>query len=390
MRRPAVLLLVALALGCADGTGPSGFPEADALVASPHHICHLGAAGAACWGQGDLGQLGTGSATSAATPAPVAGTVSFKAIVTGYTHTCALDMDGGAWCWGSDINGELGAGTTPDQSCRGLPCQTRPVRVATGERFTQLAAGDMFTCGLATSGTVFCWGYNDKGQLGTTARIDTCNSLPCSRTPTASGGTRTYARITAGRSSVCALTSRGETWCWGYDGISVVGSHAHNYSAVPWLNSDSLAFASVSSGNYHSCALEADGTAWCWGIDALGAGPEVGEADQPAPVTGNYRFREIRAGTVATCALDTHGQAFCWGINADGAVGVEPIGSTVFFDSPQPVATSLRFVHLGGGGGTFCGTTSNGSVACWGRGTDGQLLNGGTNSSAPVMLGLDN
>ncbi len=391
--RSATLGLVALvalvALACSDATGPSEPPAPQTLAISSRHICSVTPGGTTCWGQGALGELGNGTTEPARVPTPVSDAATFQFVTAGYTHTCGLDASGAAWCWGSNFGGELGTGSSPDQNCAGLPCQTRPVAVATSQRFTQLAAGDSFTCGLTSGGAIFCWGRNDKGQLGTTATTETCDGLRCSRQPIASGDpAQVYRRITAGQSHLCALNAAGEAWCWGYDGHTVDGAHVHMFSPEPALNSDTLEFTSIASGGYHTCALRSDGQAWCWGLDAIGAGPAILEADHPVPVAGEHRFTAIRAGRASTCALEKDGRVFCWGANLDGSVGVEPLGSTVLFDSPQAISGNLRFTRLDGGGGTFCGTTTTGTVACWGRGDDGLLLNGDADSATPVTLAL--
>jgi alpha-tubulin suppressor-like RCC1 family protein len=382
-----LILVSALIAACDGAAGPSGKPVAQPLAINGGHVCYLSPDGPLCWGTGTLGQLGDGNAATSQIPVTVTGTAGFTTIAAGYSHTCALDDSGAAWCWGSNLGGELGTGDESDDSCNGLRCQTAPARVATEARFTALAAGNGFTCGLALDETILCWGYNDKGQLGVATQLETCDGIRCSRTPVlAASGAGGWRRITAGQSHLCALNIQGEAWCWGYDGHTVDGAHVHLFSPDPALNSDSLAFTAISSGGYHTCALTSHGDAWCWGLDAIGAGPDILEADHPVPVVGGHRFQAIRASRVATCGLEHDGRVLCWGSNGTGAVGVEPTGSTVLFDTPQEVSGHFTFTELHGGGGTFCGTTSTGALVCWGRGANGQLLNGGNDSSAPVLI----
>jgi alpha-tubulin suppressor-like RCC1 family protein len=46
------------------------------------------------------------------------------------------------------------------------PCSPTPLRVTGGIAFRQIATRDVHTCGLATDGSVYCWGWNAVGQLG--------------------------------------------------------------------------------------------------------------------------------------------------------------------------------------------------------------------------------
>lgn len=65
-----------------------------------------------CWGDGFLGQLGTGAGTGRIEPAmvPVKATTPFNAVKvgTGRESTCALDDHGKVWCWGANTYGQLG------------------------------------------------------------------------------------------------------------------------------------------------------------------------------------------------------------------------------------------------------------------------------------------
>ncbi|MEI7895182.1 MAG: hypothetical protein WCI05_18950, partial [Myxococcales bacterium] len=81
-------------------------------------------------------------------------------------HSCSLARDGRAWCWGNNAEGQLGnpVGTI----------SAKPVNVVDGQgtalsALVDLAAGQAHTCILSGSHRVFCFGANDKGQLGPAA-----------------------------------------------------------------------------------------------------------------------------------------------------------------------------------------------------------------------------
>ena len=375
------------AAGCSDSTGPSGSPSAQTLAIGGGHICRIVSSVTSCWGDGTLGQLGI-DVTPADTTPVILDAPAFTSIAAGETHTCALDAAGQAWCWGSNRDGELGTGTLVNDSCGGTPCQRHPVQVATTARFTALAAGSFFTCGLTESHALMCWGVNDAGQLATTADTNRCEAVRCSLTPLPTSAAHPFVQIVAGRKHACGLTTDGQAWCWGFEAISETGTHLTRarFSPEQVSQSGTLRFRAISAGGYHSCAIAEAGTAWCWGLDAMGAGTDTLESPDPVRVAGSTTFRQIQSGRLTSCALDQDGKTYCWGANSDGSVGVEPIGSAVRFDVPVAAGGSLRFQSLIGGSGNYCGTTSEGRTLCWGRGDENQLLNNHADAATPTPL----
>src|SRR5262249_25541795 len=140
------------------------------------------------------------------TAAPAATCTS--ALGAGVSHACAIRSDGTAWCWGSNDFGQLGDNTTTDR--------TSPVQAtAPGmPKLTALAGGLEHTCELGAAGTVWCWGHNDKAQLGTGAGE---THIPV-RIPNLTGATA----IVAGDRHACALVN-GSVMCWGDNGLGQIG-----------------------------------------------------------------------------------------------------------------------------------------------------------------------
>ncbi len=87
--------------------------------------------------------------------------LAFVAVDGGDSHACALTTEGRVWCWGSNGNGGLGLG-----NFEAALWATRAVMPLGVTHFVGLTAGESHTCARTAQGAVWCWGYNDFGQLG--------------------------------------------------------------------------------------------------------------------------------------------------------------------------------------------------------------------------------
>jgi alpha-tubulin suppressor-like RCC1 family protein len=155
------------ARGIVERPGCGRLPDVLSLTAGDGHACaRRGGDRFTCWGSNSGGQLGHGDEDALEADLPgVDGRLpgEIATIAAGAYHTCALTRDGAAHCWGNNDHGELGQPTSA--------AQFSPARIAGSDRFVDIAAGAgaTHTCGILADGDVRCWGYDDRGQLGSGA-----------------------------------------------------------------------------------------------------------------------------------------------------------------------------------------------------------------------------
>jgi hypothetical protein len=293
----------------------------------------------------------------------------FNSLTAAASHTCAIDRTGTAWCWGANNHGQLGDGTTTDRSA--------PVQVKTAAKFTSLAAGGAdTTCGLATDGHAWCWGANTDGQVGTGPAEMGKDVLE----PAAVSDGHAFASLHLGPKSACGIDTDKKTWCWGAN----PGNGTPDPSPQPVEVAGSHQFTALSMDATTTCATDTESKGWCWASTATG---RTGVDPAPAPgipteITGGRTYKLIQvapqtdpATTSFACAIDTVSDAWCWGENAHGQLGD---GSTTASLVPVKVAGGHKLGSLALTAGSVCALDDTSHLMCWGENTHGQLGDGTT------------
>lgn len=113
-----------------------------------------------CWGRNDTGQLaGASGLAGEESPTQIPVATATQSIHMASHHACALTDSGAVQCWGDGSLGQLGTGDL----AQGLPLS---VNLPGMELARAIATGDTHSCALLASGRVACWGTGDAGQLG--------------------------------------------------------------------------------------------------------------------------------------------------------------------------------------------------------------------------------
>jgi len=130
----------------------------------------------------------------------------------------------------------------------------------------------------------------------------------------------TFTAVSAFGNTSCGVTTTDSVYCWGFNAYGELGDGSTNGARTPVLVGGGLAFAAVSAGLFHTCGLTASGAAYCWGDNASGQLGDGSTNQQPSPVSvaGELTFSAISAGGGHTCGVTLNRAAYCWGQNYAG------------------------------------------------------------------------
>lgn len=240
-------------------------------------------------------------------------------------------------------------------------CSGEPGGPSTHGPWVQVVAGESHTCALSPTARVYCWGRNDRGQLGD-------ESPTRQTTPLLTNLTYAMHGLAAGGGHSCAFGQTGYAYCWGSNEDGQLGSGlAGGNSGSPVIVGRYLSFGSLTAGASHSCGVTLAGTPLCWGDNQYGQLGDGSTTDHPTPshAAAGLTFQSVSAGANSTCGVTGAGAAYCWGTSGYGdLIGTGYLGG--YAPSPLAVVGGLTFRSLAAGGAYTCGLTDSGAAYCWG------------------------
>ena len=333
------------------------------------------------WGRNYQGGLGESSTTNRSSPIQTTGAATnWRKIDLGSYHSVGLKTDRSLWVWGFNNFGQLGTQNITNFSS---PVTTNP----SGAVYNDCSAGFYHTATIKDDGTLWSWGYNTDGELGTNDR-----TTRSSMVQTVSGGNN-WVEISCGWYHTGSIKSDGTLWLWGLNQFGALGDNsvAPKSSPVQTISAGS-SWVMVSCGGYHSAGIKTDGTLWLWGAQSLGGalGGQLGDNTTTArsspvqTVSGGTSWEQVSCGGGHTAALKLDGTLWCWGLNDHGQLGdnsVTPRSSPV-----QTVSGGTNWKQVACGFKHTAAVKTDGSLWVWGLNDFGQIGdNSITKKSSPVQ-----
>lgn len=287
--------------------------------------------------------------------------IAVQQVSTGDEHTAVVKADGSLWIWGSNGYGQLGTGDKERQ--------LSPVKIMDNVKSISLGEGDS-SAALKKDGTLWMWGFNYYGQLGTGDKTDRLKPVKI---------LSNVESVTLGHSAGSAAIKKDKSlWTWGNNWYGRLGTGNETDITVPTKIMDNV--ASVSLGQNHAAAIKTDGSLWTWGYNwcgQLGNGnPREQKSYTPVKIMDDVKSVDLSLDCSA--AIKKDGSLWTWGRNNNGrlGIGVAEEGEAAKHFSPVKIMDDVEKVSLGENG--CAAVRTDGTLWTWGCNNRGQLATGDT------------
>jgi alpha-tubulin suppressor-like RCC1 family protein len=376
-----------------SATATANFTITGKLAGGANHSVGMKSEGTVwTWGSNSNGQLGIGSSDAATHTAPLQVKLNSTTFLTGMSlagagasHSLAVrKSDGSVFGWGSDSAGQLGDNSTATQQVYPVQAKTTATGNPILTGIIDIAGGAAHTVALKSDGTVWTWGSNSSGQLGsgnTTSR-KLADQVKTSSSVFLTG----IIAVAAGDNFCAAVKSDGTVWAWGDNGSGQIGigsTQTQKYAVQVTLSGGGTltGVKDVACGSTHVVAVKSDGTVWSWGNNTngqLGNGTTT-QAKNPVQVKINSTTfftgaSGVAAGASHSAILKTDGSVYACGLNTSGQLSInsntQQLYPTQCVSSAGPVLANI--VDFACGANHTLVTKNDGTISGCGLNSSGQ------------------
>jgi alpha-tubulin suppressor-like RCC1 family protein len=211
------------------------------------------------WGYNAQGMLGLNDRIYRSSPTQIGSGTTWLNLAGGGYHNIATKTDGTLWVWGVAGNGRLGLGNTIYRSS--------PTQVGSATDWSKVFAGNRSSLAIKTNGTLWFAGESTAGISGTNVSGGELLTF----VQIGSGTDWSKVDITKNFAAhVLAIKTNGTLWSWGRNDNGQLGTNDLTYKSSPTQVGSGTTWSEISSGWQFSGAIKTDGTLWTWGRNNLG------------------------------------------------------------------------------------------------------------------------
>ena len=345
-------------------------------------LCRTTTSTLVAWGIDNVGQLGGGGNSDSrlrSSPVQAGSGTSYRSVTTGSTYTLTIQYNGTLWGWGNAYY--LGTNDIPTTSI----LISAPVQIGTSS-WSQVDAGERQVCAIRNGGSLFTWGFNYTGSLGT-------NDIIHRSSPTQIG-TSSWSQVSSGLESPLAIRSDGALFAWGNNTTGALGLNDTVHRSSP-VQVGTSSWSQIAANGSVAFAIRSDKKLFVWGNSIFGNHGlnDTTDINRSSPTQiGTSNWTKVACSRLHVLAIREDGALFAWGWDADG--GALGLSSTAFArSSPTQVGTSswsqvAASYHVSSLRLNSMAIRYDGTLWAWGRNSTGTLGNLSTISrSSPIQIG---
>ena len=296
--------------------------------------------------------------------------IAIPKVVAGRDHYVSLKADGTVWTWGYNGYGQLGTEDTQNRH--------KPTKINV-ENIIDVSAGEYFTLLLSKDGTVYSFGANSYYQLGRTEDPMKIQKVE---------GLENVIGISAGTYHSMAITKQGVLYTWGYKGQLGTGDTSIRITPI---KTRLKGIAKIDANYQISGAVDGNGNLYLWGDNGYG---QLGNGTTtaltvPTVVTSLENVIDVAIEEYTVIALTKDGTVWSSGYNSYGNLGNNTTTGRITFDKviEKYEETTNEVVYLTNTKSIEAGyenaiaVKEDGTAVAWGYNSYGQFANGTTSHS---------
>lgn len=298
-------------------------------------------------------------------------------------RTAAITSDGSLWMWGSFVTPSI------DKRYGGMDMgyQKSPVKIMTDVVSVSCSGGS--TAAIKKDGSLWMWGFNTYGGLGTGEHGDTAYKLSPVKIMD------DVVAVSCANNHTAAIKTDGSLWLFGNNQYAAIGNgytgnatreetgangYTYPIQTIPQKIMDDV--VEVSCGDDFTAAIKSDGTLWTWGWNKYGQLGNGGVGDSvtisrrivesgnvqtvPAKIMDNVV--SVSCGRTHAAAIQADGSLWVWGQNDGGCLGFGSTSAAAVDGKNSTIPLELMddVVSIYCGSGTTAAVKADGSLWMWG------------------------
>lgn len=358
---------------------------------------------------------------------------SLKQVSLGDGYSCLTTENGFGRCWGNNLKSAIKPQSKTTEQIQ--YASAKPLQIKDTDKYSEIAAGPDFTCGITINQKLKCWGNIQHFGFQRNTNPDLFSSRIFS--PNLVESEQSFQSLAVSSSTICAARVNGSFKCWGEspilknddeiprkfalaDGLGCLltksnrlkcwgrtkylhqtkDSDGIRYGPTPTIVDPEVPYIDISVDDDHLCGVTEKNGLKCWGLTSKlpNGNPFAVNSNTiaaPLAIDQNTKYESVYL-NYTKCALQHDGKLKCWS-NLDSRViklseksldASKPISE----QGPFLIHDNFSFSNFAVSPDFMCGISiSKNALYCWGINEKGRLGNGNlgentTEDESPVEI----